>query len=111
MPDQDDTQHAAPTYREAPADLEYKDTRGSQIGYAASPVPHANRTGSALTDRERELADAHGRHDANGTGIPEDDHKEAQFTGVTTESGGTQSSPTLGSTQSGGTVKRPAAKS
>lgn len=103
----EDTQHAAPSYREAPEGLETKDTRGATIGYNPSRVPHADRTGSALSEDERRRADDHGRLDANGTGIPEDDHTEAQFPGLTTSSGGTQSRSAMGSTESGGAVKSP----
>lgn len=103
----DDTQHAAPSFREAPEGLETKDTRGATIGYNPSRVPHADRTGSALSDNERRLADEHGRLDANGTSIPEDDHTEAQFPGLTSSSGGTQTRSTMGSTENAGTVKSP----
>lgn len=94
-----------------PEGLEYKDTRGAAIGYGPSQLPHPDRTGSALTDDERRRADEHGRLDGNGTGISEEDHKAAQFTapstGLTTDSGGTQSQSTLGSTQQGGKVTSP----
>lgn len=73
---------------ERPADMETKDTRGTLLGYIPSTVPHLSRTGSELTEEERKLADDRLRDDRM-SGVPEDEHKRAQF-GLTTESGGTQ---------------------
>lgn len=72
-------------------DLEYKDTRGTVLGYTAAPVPHENRVGSALTDEERKRADSVVGSPAQGNGLSND--SLVGVGGLATDSGGTQSEP------------------
>lgn len=79
-------------------------------GYTPSPLPHPDRTGTALTEDERRVADQHGDWQHGFTGVSEDDartHRSAGAgVGLASDSGGTQSSPTLGTTENAGTAKR-----
>jgi hypothetical protein len=76
-----------------PDELEYKDTRGTLIGYAPSPVPYADRTGTQLDEDERRAADAVVGSPAQGNGI---ENSHLVDDGISTESGGTLPAHTLG---------------
>lgn len=74
----------------APSDLEYKDTpvraSADAFGLRPAPVPHAPRTGSQLTDEEREAT-----FQSPTTG------------GISTQSGGTRTDSALGKSEDEGT--------
>lgn len=82
---------------QAPNDLEYKDTpvraSADAFGLRAAPVPHQPRTGSQLTDEEREAS------------------YESQAAGINTRSGGTQTRNALGKTEDAGTKSTRAKRS
>lgn len=75
----------------APEHLEYKNTKGTVLGYTAAPVPHANRVGPALSEDERTAADGVTGSPAQGNGLTNSALQPVG--GVTTASGGTQSTP------------------
>lgn len=52
-----------------PADLEYKNTKGTLLGYTASPLPHDDRTGPALTAAEIADSKAAVGSPAQGNGL------------------------------------------
>lgn len=52
--------------------LEYKTTRGTQIGYTTAAVPHLSRTGTALTEQERKEVDKVVGSPAQGNHVPND---------------------------------------
>lgn len=76
---------------QVPEHLEYKDTRGTVLGYTAAPVPHENRVGSALSDDERKQGDAVTGSPAQGNGLSNDNLQSVG--GLATDSGGTQAAP------------------
>lgn len=89
-------------------ELEYKDTRGTVLGYTAAPVPHENRVGSALSDEERDNTNKVVGSPAQGNGITNENL--APVGGMATDSGGTQTTSTTGSTDSGATGARSGGK-
>lgn len=94
-----------------PADLEYKSTKDTVIGYtpAAAVQPGDTRTGTALTDDERQAADQVVGSPAQGNGLT--NSNMASVGGLGTDSGGTQTRSTVGKTDKGETTSRRTAAS
>ena len=91
-----------------PTGMETKSTGDVRLGYIPAELPTETRLYGQLTDDERRRADQHGDLLVSGSGMPAG---EADNLGLTTESGGTQETPTAttnkrgssGGTGSGGT--------
>lgn len=87
-----------------PADLEYKSTKDAVIGYTPAAVPHISRSGTELTDAEVEHSALVVGSPAQGNGLQNSQVRDVGL--LTTESGGTQERPALGSTERAAAVRR-----
>ncbi len=84
--------------------LEYKTTKDVVIGYKPSTVPHDNISGTALTDEQRANADQVVGSPAQGNGLT--NSNLASVGGLGTDSGGTQTAPTVGEQETPRTATR-----
>ena len=80
-----------------PANLEYKSTKDTLIGHTPAAVPHVNLTGTALSAEQRAAADQVTGSPAQGNAVVNPEVNPSG--GVTTASGGTQTSPAVGKTK------------
>lgn len=89
-------------------DLEYKDTRGTVLGYTAAPVPHENRVGSQLDEDERKAADGVVGSPAQGNALQNETLQPVGGgAGLTSDAGGTQErQATSTKTEDGATTRR-----
>lgn len=87
-----------------PEHLEYKNTKGTVLGYTAATVPNTNRVGAELSADERKTGDGVVGSPAQGNGLT---NEHLQSVGITTDAAGTQTAPALGKTESAGKTAAP----